>query len=104
MSDLSTDIGYLTEISGERAVAELTVDTTVPLAENYYPGEPGSYIKVPFRDYSIVGIVSDVKIPGGGDKGGRRVAGLVLIGTLMPDGRFAGVSPSTRTSASRCRW
>ncbi|HDR00217.1 MAG TPA: DUF853 family protein, partial [candidate division WOR-3 bacterium] len=86
MSDTDISIGHLIEISGERAVAELTADTTAPLAENYYPGQPGSYVKVPFRDYSIIGIVSDVRMPVNG--GGRKTAGCVLIGTLEPDGRF----------------
>ncbi|MFO7676390.1 MAG: DUF87 domain-containing protein [bacterium] len=86
MKEAGIIIGRLVEISGERAVADLTADTTVPLSENYYPGQPGSYIKVPFRDYSIIGIVSDVRMPAG--EAGRKTAGCVLIGTLQPGGRF----------------
>jgi energy-coupling factor transporter ATP-binding protein EcfA2 len=89
MSDHSIDIGRLIEVSGERAVFELTVDTTRPLAEGYYPGQPGSYIKVPFRDYNIIGIVTEARVEPGGNVGaGRKTAAAVMIGTLNPDGTF----------------
>ena len=52
-----TEIGYVIEVSGDRAMVELTVDTTVPLGDDYYPGQPGSHVKIPFRDLNIIGIV-----------------------------------------------
>ncbi len=87
------DIGYVIEVNGERALVELTADPTVPLDNDYYPGQPGSYVKIPFRDYRIIGIVSSIKIDNQrlGVKGrqyGARVADCVLLGTLEKGGKF----------------
>jgi len=88
------DVGYVVEVNGERALVELTVDTTVPLACDYYAGQPGSHVKIPFHNQNIIGIVSSIKmLEGNGHNGARteprRVADCVLIGTLLDNGRFA---------------
>jgi len=93
------DVGYVSEVNGERALVELTVDTTVPLVDDYYPGQPGSHIKIPVQDHSVIGIVSSIKMVDsdsrhGGrgeetDAGRRKIADCILIGTLHEDGRFA---------------
>lgn len=93
----SIDIGYVIEEDGERALIELTADTTKPLGEDYFPGQPGSHVKIPFRQHSIIGIVSSVRMesgepfcaPGDGRPAGpRRVAECILIGTLDAGGSF----------------
>lgn len=91
----SIDIGYVIEVSGERAFVELTTDTTRALGEDYYPGQPGSYVKIPFKDLQIIGTVSSIKMQattgvsgGGSSAGGRKVAECVLLGTLEKDDRF----------------
>lgn len=88
------NIGSVVEVNGERALVELTVDTTKPLLGDYYPGQPGSYVKIPFRDHQVIGIVSSIKVENGNPRlvsaksGGRRVADCVLLGTLEKEGRF----------------
>lgn len=57
-----TKIGYVIEVSGDRAMVELTVDTTVPLDGDYYPGQPGSHVKIPFRDLNIIGTVANIRM------------------------------------------
>lgn len=84
MRKVEHNIGRVIEVNGERALMELTVDPAKPLLGDYYPGQPGSYVKIPFCNQGIVGIVGDVK-----DKGeGRVIADCVLLGTLLADGRF----------------
>ena len=94
-----TDIGYVIEVDGERALVELTADTTKPLRGEYYPGQPGTHVKIPFGEHSIIGIVSSVRMEGGEPIAGpyteaecrprsRRVAELILIGTMQQDGSF----------------
>lgn len=80
------DIGYVTEVNGERALVDLTVDTTVPLSNGYYPGQPGSYVKISFQDYRVIGLVSSIKMENG--KSGRKVADCVLLGTLEKNKKF----------------
>ncbi len=89
------DIGYVIEVNGERALVELTADPTVPLENDYYPGQPGSYIKIPFREYRIIGLVSSIKIDNQvlvtGSRGrtsGAKIADCVLLGTLEKSGKF----------------
>lgn len=89
MEDL--DIGYVTEVNGERALVDLTVDTTIPISNGYYPGQPGSYVKISFQDYRIIGLVSSIKMEN--VRTGRKVAEFILLGTLERNNRFArGVS------------
>jgi hypothetical protein len=93
------DVGYVSEVNGERALVELTVDTTVPLVDDYYPGQPGSHIKIPVQDHSVIGIVSSIKMVDSNSRNGgrgeetgandRKIADCILIGTLHEDGRFA---------------
>ncbi len=86
---MKTDIGYLVEVSGDKALIELTVDPTKPLNDSYYPGQPGSHLKIPFRDYNIIGIISSIRMDQLGEVNNRRkIAECVLIGTLKPDGKF----------------
>ncbi len=86
---MKTDIGYLIEVSGDKAFVELTADPTKPLNDSYYPGQPGSHVKIPFRDYSIIGITSSIKMDQSGELSNRhKIAECVLIGTLKPDGKF----------------
>ncbi|MBN2537746.1 ATP-binding protein, partial [candidate division WOR-3 bacterium] len=95
--DSDIDIGYVIEVNGERALIELAVDTTVPLGEDYYPGQPGSHVKIPLSRQSIIGIVAGVRMEAGaplcrpdcGEPGtARRIAECILIGTLGDDGSF----------------
>ncbi len=76
------NIGYVVEVKGERVRIELTADTTRPLLGDYYPGQPGSYVKIPFHGLKIIGVVSGVKIEEG------KVADCVLLGTLDRSGKF----------------
>lgn len=101
MSEIAdVDIGYVIEVRGDRAIAELTVDTTVPLASDYYPGQPGSHVKIPFRDINIIGIVANIRMldvtpstrPGeapAGETVSKKVAECLLIGTLDDKGEFS---------------
>jgi len=95
-----TEIGYVIEVSGDRAVVELTVDTTVPLNGDYYPGQPGSHVKIPFRDLNIIGTVANIRMlditpsirPGqeaAGETISKKVAECLLIGTLDHKGQFS---------------
>lgn len=87
----SPDIGHVIEVNGERALVELTADTTRPLADSYYPGQPGSHVKIPFMNQNIIGIVSSVRVVNNGNgngSGAHKVAECVLVGTLDPAGRF----------------
>ena len=61
-SEINKQIGYVIEVSGDKAVVELTADPTVPLEGDYYPGQPGSYVKVPFRDINIIGLISNIRM------------------------------------------
>ena len=94
-----TEIGYIIEVSGDRAVVELTVDTTVPLAGDYYPGQPGSHVKIPFRDLNIIGTVANIRMlditpstrpdqEAVGETVSKKVAECLLIGTLSDTGQF----------------
>jgi hypothetical protein len=94
-----TEIGYVIEVSGDRAVVELTVDTTVPLDGDYYPGQPGSHIKIPFRDLNIIGTVANIRMlditpsirlgqEAAGETISKKVAECLLIGTLGHKGQF----------------
>lgn len=92
---LAADIGYVVEVQGERVQVELTVDTTKPLMDDYHPGQPGSYVKIPSQGHRIIGIVSGVKVDTTapfGDKtvsqSSRKIADCVLLGTLSSSGRF----------------
>jgi energy-coupling factor transporter ATP-binding protein EcfA2 len=92
------DIGYVVEVNGERALVDLHADPAIPLAEGYYPGQPGSHIKISVRDRNVIGIVSSIRmdpvhlssIPhdGGCPPVGRKIADCVLIGTMTPGGKF----------------
>ncbi len=94
-----TEIGYVIEVSGDRAVVELTVDTTSPLEGDYYPGQPGSHVKIPFRDQNIIATVANTRMtditpstsPSQEAASGtisRKVAECLLIGTLSHKGKF----------------
>jgi len=92
------DIGYVVEVNGERALVELHVDTTVPLAQDYFPGQPGSHVKILVRDRSVIGIVSSISMNGhhlspvtqdaACPPSGRKVADCILIGSMGADGGF----------------
>ncbi|HUV13808.1 MAG TPA: ATP-binding protein [Acidobacteriota bacterium] len=93
------EIGYVIEVKGDRAVVELTVDTTVPLDTNYYPGQPGSHVRIPFRDHNIIGIVANIRMlditpstrpdqEAAGETIRKKVAECLLIGTLSHKGEF----------------
>jgi len=94
-----TEIGYVIEVSGDRAMVELTVDTTTPLDGDYYPGQPGSHVKIPFRDLNIIGTVANIRMlditpsirPGqeaAGETISKKIAECLLIGTLSHKGQF----------------
>ena len=93
------DIGHVVEVNGERALVELHVDTTVPLAEDYFPGQPGSHVKIAVRDRNVIGIVSSISMNGhhlspvphdpACPPTGRKIADCILIGTMGEDGRFS---------------
>ncbi|OYD16662.1 hypothetical protein CH330_00960 [candidate division WOR-3 bacterium JGI_Cruoil_03_51_56] len=90
---IDKEIGRVVEVNGERALVELTVDTTVPLVGDYYPGQPGSHVKIPFGGHNVIGIVTSVREEGypsgsGRKDSGRKVADCVLIGTLFSGGNF----------------
>lgn len=89
------NIGYVVEVQGERLQVELTADTTTPLANDYYPGQPGSYIKIPFQGHRVIGIISGVRVDTAPSVGGmavnqncRKLAECVLLGTLDRSGQF----------------
>jgi len=94
------EIGRVVEVNGERALVELTVDTTVPLVDEYYPGQPGTHVKIPIRDYNVIGIVASVRIVdtpiingAGVANGTKKVADCILLGTMDGRGKFSrGVS------------
>lgn len=97
--DPQQEIGYVIEVSGDRAAVELTVDTTVPLDGDYYPGQPGSHVKIAFRDLNIMAIVASIRMldvtpvtrPGqqpASQTVAKRVADCLLIGTLNAKGEF----------------
>jgi uncharacterized protein len=91
--EADVNIGNVIEVSGEKVRVELTADTTKPLIGNYYPGQPGSHLKIPFRGYSIIGITSIIKMdpPNGyGNSNGdrRKIVECILIGTIKPNGKF----------------
>ncbi|UCH70609.1 MAG: ATP-binding protein [Candidatus Bathyarchaeota archaeon] len=94
-----TEIGYVIEVSGDRAMVELTVDTTVPLDGDYYPGQPGSHVKIPFRDLNVIGTVANIRMldiapstklgqEAIGETISKKVAECLLIGTLSHKGQF----------------
>ena len=92
------DIGYVVEVNGERALVELHVDTTVPLAEDYFPGQPGSHVKIAVRDRNVIGIVSSISMNSphlpsvpydpASPPAGRKIADCILIGTMGAEGGF----------------
>ena len=95
-----TEIGYVIEVSGDRTMVELTVDTTVPLDGDYYPGQPGSHVKIPFRDINIIGTVASIRMldvtpsmrqgqEAAGETISKKVAECLLIGTLSYKGQFS---------------
>jgi len=91
------EIGYVIEVTGERALAELTVATTVALKGDYFPGQPGSYVKIPFQDSAVIGTVSGVRAADGpsvhpaadGEARPRRIASILMIGTVDARGMFS---------------
>jgi len=86
------EIGYVIEINGERALVALTVDATSPVVDNYYPGQPGSYVKISFPGHRVIGLVSSIKMENG-PGAQRAVADSVLLGTFDDNGKFVrGVS------------
>jgi DNA helicase HerA-like ATPase len=90
-SDDSLCIGQVLEVSGERALVELSADTTKPMSGGYLPGQPGSHIKITTRDFGIIGIVGGIKMsaePGRNCAERLKIAEVILIGTLKPDGVF----------------
>lgn len=101
MSDTDdVEIGYVIEVRGDRATVELTVDTTVPLTGDYYAGQPGSHVKIAFRDLNIIGIVANIRMldvtpsarpdqPPAGETVSKKVAECLLIGTLDHKGEFS---------------
>jgi uncharacterized protein len=91
------EIGQVVEVNGERALVELHVDTTVELAKDYFPGQPGSHVKIQVRDRSVIGIVSSISmerhhLPAADQETahslGRRVADCILIGSMGANGGF----------------
>lgn len=85
------DIGYVIQVDGEKIQVVLTVDTTTPIGDDYYPGQPGSYVKIPFAGHRVIGLVSSIRMENGSE--GKKVADCVLLGTLDRDERFVrGVS------------
>lgn len=95
-----TEIGYVIEVRGDRAMVELTVDTTVPLDSDYYPGQPGSHVKIRFRDLNIIGTVANIRMldvtpstrlgqEAAGETISKKVAECLLIGTLSHKRRFS---------------
>lgn len=96
MSTVGNDeIGFVVEVNGERALVELTADTTKPLAADYYPGQPGTHVKIPVQDHSVIGIVSSIRMLNGVNGAGatassvrKNVADCVLLGMLDRSGRF----------------
>lgn len=99
MKSSGIDIGSVVEVNGERALIELTVDTTTPLVGDYYAGQPGSHVKIVFEDHGVIGIVSSVRMECGSplssmardtDIGStcRRIADCILVGTINEEGRF----------------
>ena len=94
-----TEIGYVIEVRGDRAMVELTVDTTVALDGDYYPGQPGSHVKIPFRDRNIIGTVANIRMldvtpstrpdqEAAGETISKKVAECLLIGTLSHREQF----------------
>lgn len=83
-----SEIGYVVEVNGERALVQLTVDTTTPIGEDCYPGQPGSHVEISLRNSRVIGIVTSIKMDNGRGADGRKVAECVLLGTIGPDGRF----------------
>lgn len=88
--ECNREIGRIIGVSGEQAVIELTVDTTRPLVEDYYPGQPGSYVKISFRNFEIIGSVTGSRLEGTWPHHDnvRKVAECVLLGILEQNGRF----------------
>jgi len=92
------DIGHVVEVNGERALVELHVDTTIPLAKDYFPGQPGSHVKIAVRDRNVIGIVSSISMTGqhvspaahgqASALDGCKTADCILIGTMGADGGF----------------
>jgi DNA helicase HerA-like ATPase len=92
------EIGHVVEVNGERALVELHVDTTVALAEDYLPGQPGSHVKIAVRDRSVIGIVSSISMndphlsSAARDttcpSAGRKIADCILIGSMGANGGF----------------
>ena len=92
------DIGHVVEVNGERALVEVHVDTTVPLAQDYFPGQPGSYVKILVRDRGVIGIVSSISMNGqhlspvthdaACPPSVRKVADCILIGSMGAEGGF----------------
>jgi hypothetical protein len=92
------EIGYVVEVSGEKATIELTVDPTKTLAGGYSPGQPGTYMKIPADERNqVIGTVARIRqetLPAGstGPTSGkvevRRIAECLMVGTLRADGRF----------------
>jgi DNA helicase HerA-like ATPase len=83
------EIGLVVEVDGSRAIIEMTVDTTQPVATDYYPGEPGTHIKIPIRGRSIVGTVAGIRVVGNGGNAPRKIlAECLLIGSIDDAGHF----------------
>ncbi len=82
-----SEIGYVIGVDGERARIELTACTTEPMAEGYYPGQPGSHVELILGDQRIIGIVTRVEMEREKDQA-RNIVECVLVGTLDARGRF----------------
>jgi hypothetical protein len=93
------EIGHVIEVNGTQAVVELTVDPGAPLAGEYYPGQPGSHVKIPFRNHNVIGTVTRVRLVDGAPTAGsaeestrgqvqKKIADCLLIGQLTSKGRF----------------
>jgi energy-coupling factor transporter ATP-binding protein EcfA2 len=99
MNQSGIDIGSVVEVNGERALIELTVDTTTPVVGSYFAGQPGSHVKIVTEGRGVIGIVSSVRMECGAplsalardtDVGAacRRIADCILVGTVDSDGQF----------------
>ncbi len=55
-------IGRLVEVKGNRVTFDLSVDPAVAIAEEYYPGQPGSHIRIPFGGEDVIGVVESIRL------------------------------------------
>lgn len=82
-------IGEVIEVTGDKVLVEITADPTKPLIGDYYPGQPGTHLKITFRNHIIIGIISSIKFESpNGLRDRSKIAECILIGTLKPDHKF----------------